>query len=37
VATYNGPYPLLERLRVRAGRLYQRLLRLVGVKRAAAP
>lgn len=37
LATFNGPYPLLERLRARAGRIYQRVLRLVGVKRTAAP
>lgn len=37
LATVNGPYPLLEGVAQRLKRLYARGLRLVGIKRTAAP
>jgi len=37
LATFNGPYPLLERLGWRLRRLRDRVLRMVGLKRTAAP
>ena len=35
VATFNGPYPTLERMRLRWKRSRDRLLRMVGLKRTA--
>jgi hypothetical protein len=37
LSTFNGPYPLLEGFAGRINRLYGRFLKLVGLKRAAAP
>ena len=37
LATFNGPYPLLERAMLRLRRFKDRVLRLVGIKRTAAP
>jgi hypothetical protein len=37
LATFNGPYPMLERLVLRVKQTYARVLRIVGIKRTAAP